>query len=211
MNNENDTVSGKTKLPKEFFTASTFGTLMGCAMVVWFVSGVISGVFNIEPKFTGFFISIVVAYVGLFLSEKREKVQYVIAFFNGCVIYTMVVGGSSFTPYLNSKTASPVYKKKLNVKTALMKPWIADKNFVIATKLLSQDKEVQANELAQVEGQINEIRDELGGIQGSISPVLRTRLLTKLDDTEESIKKTKSIVEIRTNLLKDMGLKVLNP
>jgi len=29
MNNENYTVSRKTKLPKDFFTASMFGTVMG--------------------------------------------------------------------------------------------------------------------------------------------------------------------------------------
>jgi hypothetical protein len=202
-------VTGKAKIPQGFFTTSTFGTLMGCAMVVWFVSGVISGVFNIPPKIIGFLMSIVVAYVGLFLSEEREKVQYIIAFFNGCVIYTMVVGGTSFTPYLNNKTAGVVAEKEVNFQTALMRPWIADKNLAAVTKLLAQDKADQAAELAKVEEELKGLQDELAG--SSVSPAFRNRLVMRLDATEKSIIDTKSKVEVRSELLKDMGVGVFSP
>lgn len=210
MIDSNDTVSGKTKLPKEFFTASMFGSLMGCAVVVWVVSNVLSGVFGVEPKFTGFIVSIVVAYVGLFLSEERKKVHYVIAFFNGCLIYATVVGGTSFTPYLNSKTASKE-QKKTSIKTALMTPWVPDKNLVVANKNLFAIKEEQTRTLNEVEREIKEIRSTLERAPEGISPDSRNELVERLNITERNIRETDSNVKVRTDLLRGVRVEPVNP
>ena len=205
MSNNNDTVSGKTKLPKDFFTASMFGTLMGSVIVVGVVSSVLSGVFNIEPKFTGFVVSIVVAYVGLFLSEEKEKVHYVIAFFNGCLIYATVVGGTSFTPYFNSQTAGKEHGK-ISVKTALTSPWVPDKNMVVANKNLLEIKKEQTKALIEVEREVKAVRRTLEATPESISPDEKNEIMERLNSTERNIRETGSVVRIRTDLLR--GIKV---
>jgi hypothetical protein len=205
MNNKDDTASGKTKLPKDFFTASMFGTLMGCVVVVWVVSNVLSGVFGIEPKFTGFVVSIVVAYVGLFLSEEKGKVHYVIAFFNGCLIYATVVGGTSFTPYFNSQTAGKE-KEKISIKAALTSPWVPDKNMVVANKNLLVIKEEQTKALDEVEREVKAVRSTLEATPEIISTDTKRELVKRLNITERSIQETDSVVRIRTDLLR--GIKV---
>ena len=210
MSNNNDTFSGKTKLPKEFFTASMFGTLMGCVVVVWVVSNVLSGVFGIEPKFTGFIVSIVVAYVGLFLSEEKEKVHYVIAFFNGCLIYATVVGGTSFTPYFNSQTASKG-QKKISVKATLTSPWVPDKNMVVANKNLLEIKKEQTRALNGVEREIKAVRSTLEATPENISPARRNELVERLNLTEKNIQETDSVVRIRTDLIRGIRVKPVIP
>lgn len=95
-------------IPKELFSASTFGTLTGCAMVTWVVSNVCTGILNkfytLEPGLVGIIVALLVSYSSVFLSEKNRKVkQYVVAFFNGFLIYVTVVGFTSFIPYLSSE------------------------------------------------------------------------------------------------------------
>ena len=210
MSNNNDTFSGKTKLPKDFFAASTFGSLMGCVVVVWVVSNVLSGVFGIEPKFTGFIVSIVVAYVGLFLSEEKEKVHYVIAFFNGCLIYATVVGGTSFTPYFNSTTASKG-QKKISVKAALTSPWVPDKNILVANKNLLEIKKEQTRALDEVEREVKAVRSTLEATPEVISPDKKNELVERLNITERSIREADSVVKIRTDLLRGVQVKPVNP
>jgi hypothetical protein len=210
MSGNNDTTSGKTKLPKDFFAASTFGSLMGCVIVVWVVSNVLSGVFGIEPKFAGFAVSIVVAYVGLFLSDERKKVHYVIAFFNGCLIYATVVGGTSFTPYLNSQTAGKE-KDKISVKAALTSPWVPDKNLLVANKNLLAIKEEQTRTLEEVEREVKAVRSTLEATPEVISPDEKNEIMERLNSTERSIRETDSEVKIRNDLLRNIGVKPLNP
>lgn len=205
MSNNKDSVSGKTKLPKDFFAASTFGSLMGCVVVVWVVSNVLSGVFGIEPKITGFVVSIVVAYVALFLSKEKEKVHYFIAFFNGCLIYATVVGGTSFTPYLNSQTAGKE-EGKIGIKTALTSPWVPDKNLVVANKNLLAIKKEQTKALKEVEREVKAVRSTLEATPEVISPDKKNELVKRLNLTERSIQETDSVVKIRTDLLR--GIKV---
>ncbi len=210
MNNNNDTVSGKTKLPKEFFTASMFGTLMGCVVVVWVVSNVLSGVFGIEPRFTGFVVSIVVAYVALFLSEEKTKVHYIIAFFNGCLIYATVVGGTSFTPYFNSQTAGKE-QEKISVKTALTSPWVPDKNMLVANNNLLEIKEEQTKALEKVKSEVKAVRSTLEATPEEISPDKKNELVERLNLTARSIQETDSIVRIRTDLLRGIKVKPKAP
>ncbi len=210
MSNNNGTVSGKTKLPKDFFTTSMFGTLMGCVVVVWVVSNVISGVFGLEPKITGFVVSIVVAYVALSLSEEKAKVNYVIAFFNGCLIYATVVGGTSFAPYFNNQTASNE-KKKISVKTALTSPWVPDKNMAVANKNLLEINKEQTKALDKVEKEVKAVRSTLEVTPQNISPDERNAIIERLNSTERSIRETDSEVKIRTDLLRNIGVKPANP
>jgi hypothetical protein len=211
MNGDDDTISGKTKLPKDFFTASMFGTLMGCVVVVWVVSNVLSGLFSIEPKFTGFFVSIVVAYVALFLSEKGEKVQYVIAFFNGCLIYATVVGGTSFTPYLNSQTVASEEQEKINITKALSTPWVPDRNMIAANNGLLEIKEKQTEALEKAKEEVIMVKETLAATPEVISPDTKNELVERLNLTEREIQRTDSIVRVKTDILKSMRTRAVSP
>jgi len=59
-----DSTARSGGLPADFFSASTFGTLSGCAVVTWVVTAVLSGVLRGDPKIVG----LVVACVGWRLS-----------------------------------------------------------------------------------------------------------------------------------------------
>jgi hypothetical protein len=55
------------------------------------VSGVLSGVFETNPKIIGLIVSIVVAYVALIVSREKRMARYVVGLFNGFLIYATVV------------------------------------------------------------------------------------------------------------------------
>ena len=208
MDNNQNAGSGGIQLPKEFFTAATFGTVAGCVVIVWFVSGVLTSVFGIEPKIIGFIVSIVVAYVGLFLSKKRKKTQYVVTFFNGCLIYATVVGGTAFLPYVNNKTAKVVQKKSANVGEALATPWIPDPNLVNVTKTALDINKDLVEELSSVETQVDIMRRTLTPTRLP-SQVQQNDFIDRLNETKLSIRKTDSIVTTKTDLLIHWGVKPL--
>jgi hypothetical protein len=111
------------KKPSKFFTMETFGTLGGCAIAAWLVASVISGVFGINAKYLGFFVSIGVAYIALFRTKEIKPAQYGIAFINGCLIYMTVVGGTSF---MSTKPAVVLGTERPSVRSNISSPWITD-------------------------------------------------------------------------------------
>jgi len=56
------------------------------------VASVICGVFGLDPKIIGLIVSMCVAYVALYLAEKRRTADYVVTGFNGFLIYFTLVG-----------------------------------------------------------------------------------------------------------------------
>lgn len=205
MSNSHNAVSGGAQLPKEFFTIPTFGTLGGCALVTWVVSGVLSGVFQIELKIIGLIVSIVVAYVGLFLSKDRQKAQYIITFFNGFLIYATVIGGTSFLPYINPETAEVTQEKELSIKRALTKPWIPDQNLVVAAKKLLEINEEQTNVLNESKERIEDMTSTLEGIPASSQ---KTELLDKLSHSREIIEDTDLRMKPKVDALESMGVRL---
>lgn len=207
MSNNRDAVSTGVQLPKEFFTGATFGTLGGCALVTWVVSGVLSGVFETNPKIIGLIVSIVVAYVALIVSREKQMARYLVALFNGFLIYATVVGGTSFLPYINSATANVVQEEGPSVKTALTGPWIPDPNLVGAAKALVQMNNDQAEALKKVDARIDQIRSSLEAPEG-VSPEGRARILGDLSKSKTEIETTKE--SLKPNILKldRVGVKV---
>ncbi len=124
MGNNQQTGSGGVKIPDQLFTLASFGTLGGCAIIAWIVTSVLCGVFKLSQGSTGLIVSIIVALVAVLVSPERRFEKYVVAVFNGFLIYLTIIGGTSFTPYVNPKTPEDVSKP------GIFKPWIPDKNFV---------------------------------------------------------------------------------
>jgi hypothetical protein len=102
------------------FTVTNFGTLSGCAVIAWIVTSVLSGVFKLSQGPTGLIVAIIVALVAVLVSPERRFEKYVVAAFNGFLIYLTIVGDASFTPYFNSQTPEEISK------AAIIKPWIPD-------------------------------------------------------------------------------------
>ncbi len=184
-----DSTARSGGLPADFFSASTFGTLSGCAVVTWVVTAVLSGVLRGDPKIVGLVVAIAIAYVGLFLSGQRGKEHYVVSFFNGFLIYLTVVGSTSFLPYVNPKTAGVVGDKPREIA----RPWVPDRNLVAATKNLVAIKETQTRTLADVHRKLETTH--------TIPAAERAELLNTLKRNEVS-------VGVRTTSLRRLGIPV---
>jgi hypothetical protein len=207
MSNNGAAVSAGAQLPKEFFTGATFGTLGGCALVTWVVSGVLSGVFETNPKIVGLIVSIVVAYVALIVSREKRMARYLVGLFNGFLIYATVVGGTSFLPYINSETANVVQDEPPSVKTALVAPWIPDPNLVVAAKTLLEMNDEQAKALGTADGRIDQITRSVER-PGGVSPQERASLLRDLSKSKTEIQTTKESLKPSILKLEKVGVKV---
>lgn len=210
MGNGN-TVSGALPLPKEFFTAGMLGTLSGAVFVTWIVSGLLSGVFQTDPKLIGLIVSMGVAYLGLFLSKNRRTVHYLVTFFNGLLIYATVVGGTSFLPFVNKGTASVTQEKTTSTKSALTRPWVPDKNLLIATSELLEINEEQQMALNGVTEHIEAVQHRLEalGEEPAITPAQRKEFVDRLIEVQRRIEETDAAVEERSDILMRTGVKPL--
>lgn len=75
----------------DFFTIESFSTLAGASFGVVVVSNVIQHVFNFNPKWFGLGLSFIFSFLGVYLSNKAD-LFYLLAFFNGFLIYANAVG-----------------------------------------------------------------------------------------------------------------------
>lgn len=175
------------QLPAELFSTSTFGTLGGCAVVTWVVTTVLGGLLGVDAKGLGLVVAIAIAYVGVFLSAEGGKRQYVVAFFNGFLIYLTVVGSTSFLPYVNRKTASVVDDKRPGV----VRPWVPDRNLVAATKDLLAIKETQSRTLTDLRLKLETTR--------AVPAAEKSELLRTLS-------KNQDVVRAKTSALNRVGI-----
>jgi len=205
MGNNNRVISKGFTLPQDFFTAATFGTCGGCAGVTWIVTCVLSGVFHINTGIIGLIVAVSVSYVGLLLSNPRQRLQYVIAFFNGFLIYATVVGATSFLPYTNQQTASVVQKTKPDLRTSLTRPWIYDRNLVSATKDLISIQQEQSSTIDRLDKTITTIENDLTQ-KGKSLPESQTRILRQLSEGKKDIRSTREKVRPSTTSLERVGL-----
>ncbi len=75
----------------DLFTIESFATLAGASFIVYIITGVIQDVFKFNPKWFGLVLSFVVAFLGAILAQESTQ-HYIVAFFNGFLIYANVVG-----------------------------------------------------------------------------------------------------------------------
>jgi len=89
--------STTTGIPKDFFTPTSLATLAGATGAVYVVCGTIQRVFNYNPKWLALLVSILVSYIAAFItvSDGNDAIKYIIAFFNGCLIYITATGSNT--------------------------------------------------------------------------------------------------------------------
>lgn len=206
MSSNDSAMSKGFALPQEFFTAATFGTCGGCAMITWVVTGVLSGLFHIGTGIVGLVVAMLVAYAGLFLSSPRQTSQYIITFFNGFLIYATVVGATSFLPYVNPQTASVVQQTKPDVKGSLTRPWVYDRNLLSATKGLIGIQQEQSSTINKLNETITTIESSLAQEQ-TLSAESRTKVLNQLSEGKRAIQTTREQIKPSTTLLKRFGVR----
>jgi hypothetical protein len=205
MGSNHSGISKGFTLPQDFFTAATFGTCGGCAMVTWVVTGVLSGLFHIDTGIVGLIVAMIVAYAGLFLTSSRQKSQYIITFFNGFLIYATVVGATSFLPYVNQKTANVVQQAKPSLRNSLTRPWIYDRNLISATRDLIGIQKEQSSTINKLDKTITTIEDTLTR-EGTLSAESRTKMLSQLSEGKKDIQSTREEIKPSTMSLERFGL-----
>jgi hypothetical protein len=205
MGNNLSGISKGFTLPQEFFTAATFGTCSGCAMVTWVVTGVLCGLFHIDTGIVGLIVAMVVAFAGLFLSSPRQKSQYIITFFNGFLIYATVVGATSFLPYVNQQTANVVQIAKPSLRNSLTRPWIYDRNLVSATKNLISIQKKQSSTINNLDKTITTVENSLTR-ERTLSAESRTKMLSQLSEGKKAIENTRKDIKPRTMFLERLEI-----
>jgi hypothetical protein len=191
MGNNQQTGSGGVKIPDQLFTFASFGTLGSCAVIAWIVTSVLCGVFKLSQGPTGLIVAIIVALVAVLVSPERRFEKYVVAVFNGFLIYLTIIGGTSFTPYVNPKTPEDISKP------GIFKPWIPDKNFV---KESVQQKEAIAkftDKSAQQDEALKKVEIELDNIDQAIKQAPALPDPQKKDLTEKLRMSKKFILDTR--------------
>lgn len=185
---------------KEFFDDASFKTLYGGVVVTWVATSAIADVWGdgIDLKLLGFTVAIIVALVGFFLSEQRTIKKFVIAPFNGLLIYLTIMGGTSFLPAdtgneqitMPSDTTETIVTEPVEVeperRSAFLKAWNPSKDLVAKTNALQQENvklEVETEQLQQVnevyENKLDSTRQVIQTLQ--ISPQVRDDLMRSLD------------------------------
>ena len=123
----------------DFFTLASFATLTGCVVAVVAIVNALRHALNWGPRWFGLSLSILIAFVALYITAnvgdapKTENLglfKYLLAFVNGCLIYTSAFGiqntvvvkasSESDLSFQNAQTGTP--KDRADRLTA-RSPW----------------------------------------------------------------------------------------
>jgi Ca2+/Na+ antiporter len=97
-------------IPGDFFTIGSFATLAGCTAIVYIVTGVIGYLMNFQTsqavkKWLSIGLSMVVAFVAASLSEDKTAYTWILAIFNGFLIFVAATGTNAiFASKENTET-----------------------------------------------------------------------------------------------------------
>jgi len=62
--------------------------------------GILGKYWNVDPSLVGLIVAMAVSFSSVFLANGNKEIrQYLVAFFNGFLIYVTVIGFTNFTPY----------------------------------------------------------------------------------------------------------------
>ncbi len=84
----------------DFFTITSLVTLSGCVTIVIVIVNGMRHALNWGPRWFGLFVSIVISFIALYITNNiedgvhkdLEMINYLIAFFNGFLIYASAFG-----------------------------------------------------------------------------------------------------------------------
>lgn len=185
--------------PKDFFDDASFKTLYGGVVVTWVTTSAIADIWSdIDLKILGLSVAIIVALVGFFLSEQRTIKKFVIAPFNGLLIYLTIMGGTSFLPAdtgrdqtvmppdTTQEVVTAPAETQPTSRSAFLKAWNPNRDLVAKTNALEEENvklEVETEQLQKVnqvyENRLDSTRQVIQTLQ--ISPEVRDNLMQSLD------------------------------
>jgi len=145
------------------YSMKTFTTLGGCASITMVVTYVLSAVFSLRLDLVGIVVAMVVSIVGVLFQNLKNPKYYIVAVFNGFLIYLTAIGISSFTPYVNPNTAD-------TDNPPVIKPWVQDANLVTQNKTLNRDIEFKNVTIGVLEKSIETIEKEFNDAVKSLAP-----------------------------------------
>jgi cytochrome b subunit of formate dehydrogenase len=94
-------------IPSELFTISSFATLAGCTAIVYIVTGVTGYLVNFQTsqtikKWVSIGLSMIVAFVAASLTEDKTAYTWILAVFNGFLIFFAATGTNAI--FANKET-----------------------------------------------------------------------------------------------------------
>jgi uncharacterized membrane protein len=101
------------EIPSDFFTVTSLGTLAGASAAVFIVTSVFGYLMNSRrsetiKKWLGLALSFVVAFLAASLIEDKAVSVWIIAIFNGFLIYFTAIGANTITAAAVSARAPAV-------------------------------------------------------------------------------------------------------
>lgn len=111
----------------EFFTLNSLTTLSSCTLIVYVISNAIQHVFNFNPKYLAFLISLLVSFLGTYISNGYSFANIFLGFANGCLLYCTIVGLVQLTSsVVKEKNVDKTHKyssKDEHLKIIMRKFW----------------------------------------------------------------------------------------
>jgi hypothetical protein len=80
---------------ESFFTLDTFGTAVGCSGAIVIVTNTVRTLSRRTSPLIPFIISLIVGFLvaGVFAGKLHSAVDWLLAFLNSCLLFTMATGG----------------------------------------------------------------------------------------------------------------------
>ena len=117
--------AGAQVLPKDFYTPTTLGTLVGATGAVYLICNTAQSVFNFNPKWLALLVSLIISIIVAVFSKSDPNdpafLKYFIAFLNGLLIYATAVGSNNIT---GSGPAGGAVKPLVAGKRSFRSLWI---------------------------------------------------------------------------------------
>lgn len=79
-------------VPTDYFKPESFLVLGSASVMIVIASNTYQYLLNSQPKYFGFICSLVIAYLGVILKADGTWVDYILAFFNACLLFSCASG-----------------------------------------------------------------------------------------------------------------------
>ncbi len=76
----------------EYFTRASIASVGIASGMIWMAANTIHAIFGVAQKYTAFVGGLLIAYVYLIMKGAAEPLDYLIAFFNACLLYCTAMG-----------------------------------------------------------------------------------------------------------------------
>lgn len=160
MKSNGKNISSNDKSICQFLTPSIFATLGTCIVLTFIVTCTICYFFRTPHELTGLIVSIIVAYVCLSISKVWNLKQIIVTFFNGFVIYIILVGITSFfTHAIEMNVYEDIREKR--VMASFVTPWVSDNYRGYLNVRLAIENEIQDERIKGFEKILKEIENIL--------------------------------------------------